>query len=261
MSKELDKLRQKLASGKPALGSVIFSNEPSIVELMGANGCEWLWIDTEHSWKDKSDVFSSLVAARAAGVPAFVRIPWNDPILAKPILDMAPDGLIFPFINSAKEAEAAISSMMYPPKGIRGFAAVRPMGYGTIPLNEYLNTVDKDLFHIVQVEHVNAVNNIDEICRVDGIDCLMFGPMDLSASYGVLGQLNHPTVVTALDKVCEAAHKHNITLGCSIGYNRASMDDWLKRGIKLLSAGVDITILSGAMANIAKDFEAACKAL
>lgn len=261
MGKELDRLKQKLASGKPALGSVVFVNDISVIEIMGANGCDWLWIDAEHSWKAKPDIFAALVAARAAGIPAFVRIAWNDPVLAKPILDMGADGLIFPFINSAKEAEAAIKSMMYPPKGVRGFAAIRPLGYGTIPLNDYLDTVDQNTFHIVQVEHAEAVKNIDEICRVDGIDCLMFGPMDLTASYGVLGQINHPSVVAAIDKVCEAAYKHNIPLGISTGYSREHMDLWLKRGIKLFAAGADLTILSGALANIAKDFDDACKAL
>ena len=210
---------------------------------------------------DRQEVFGHIMACRASNTAAFVRVPWNNPILVKPILDMGADGIIFPNVQTREEAELAVASTRYPKKGIRGYGPVRGNLYGMMPREEYLEWCDK-IYVMVQIEDVKAVENIEEICQVEGIDCIMFGAMDLSASLGQLGHRDTPEFIAAVDRVVEVCKKYNKVIGCCVGCTPAMVKFWLDRGIKVYAGGMESSMLAKAtreMVASIKGYEAAMK--
>lgn len=130
MRKALFKIREKMRRREFILGTNTTFNDACVTELLGDCGFDFIWIDMEHTTITKDSAVQHLIACRASGAASFVRIPWNDPVLAKPILDMGADGIIIPQIRSYDEAVAAVAAMKYPPKGVRGWAPVRASDYG-----------------------------------------------------------------------------------------------------------------------------------
>lgn len=255
MHHPMQALKAKLAQDEVVVGTCVSLGDMAVSELLGYAGCDFLWIDMEHSGNDKQQIFRHIVAARAGNTAAFIRIPWNDPVLVKPILDMGADGIIFPFIRSAQEAEAAVKSTRYPPRGIRGFGPNRANKYGATETPKYLAEAD-DIFRIIQIEHIDAVHCIEEICQVEGIDCLMFGSMDLSGSLGILGQTDQPLFIETIDRVVAAAKKYNKTLGCCVGYSSESISFFLDRGIRIFTGGMDSYALRSSTEQMVQDVRA-----
>ena len=200
----MNKFRVKLALNEPLIGTHVSSTDSGLVELLGIIGFDYIWIDMEHTGLDKKEVLSHIIAAQGSGAAALVRIPWNDPVLAKPILEMGPDAIVFPFIRSVQEAKQAIASCLYPPKGIRGYG---PSRVSYLPReHSYLESYEEELFKILQIEHIDAVNCLEEIVKLEGLDALVVGPMDLSASVGKLGQLHDPEVMAMFERIGEIAN-------------------------------------------------------
>ena len=195
------------------------------------------------------DVIPNLIAISTSQKTAsIVRIPWNDPVLAKPILEMGVDGMVFPMIRNAEEAEKAISSCLYPPEGIRGFGPIRAVNYGLLNATEYVRKTSKeDIFKIIQIEHIDAVNDIERIIKIPGIDAFVIGAMDLSASLGVLPESNHPKVKEAVLHVKAKAREAKIPIGFSGGYNAGTntgLEYWLNElQLDFIFAGSDISLL------------------
>lgn len=238
-NRPVDKLNEKIAKGEPVIGAHVYLADSSVSEMLGIMGNEFLWIDWEHSALDKSQIQSHLIAAKAAGIAAFVRIPWNDHVLAKPVLEMGPDGIIFPMIKTAGEAKDAVAACAYPPKGARGFGPRRASRYGMMPGSEYFEQVDSSFWKIMQIEHIEAVVNLDEILKVEGVDTIVVGPNDLSGSVGLLGQLRHPEVMKLFDEIAEKCKKAGKPFGTSIGWNRQNVEDWKRRGASWIACGSD----------------------
>lgn len=255
MHQPMENYRKKLEKGEVVIGACISMGDRSVCEIMGYAGCDFLWIDTEHSMSDRQEVFGHIMACRASNTAAFVRVPWNDPVLVKPILDMGADGIIFPNIRSREEAELAVASVRYPLKGVRGYGPARANLYGMMPRSEYLQWCD-GIYTMVQIEHVDAVSQIEEICQVDGVDCIMFGAMDLSASLGQLGRHDTPEFIQAVDTVVEAAKKYHKTIGCCVGSAPETIRFWLDRGIKVYAGGMDSSMLGTATRTMVGDIRA-----
>ncbi|MCL2664953.1 MAG: aldolase/citrate lyase family protein [Defluviitaleaceae bacterium] len=239
INRPIDKLNIKLKYGTPIIGTHVSLAEHCITEVMGETGFEFVWIDWEHSAMDRRDVQNHLIAARAAGIAAFVRVPWNDPVLVKPILEMGPDGVVFPMIRTAEEARAAVASCLYPPKGIRGYGPRRANNYGAMSGDEYLRQVETSFWKIMQIEHVDAVKNLDEILTVDGVDTIVVGPNDLSGSAGLLTQTRHPEVLALLDEIAEKCRDHKKPFGVSLGFAKETIEDWKRRGCAWIACGGD----------------------
>jgi len=236
-----------MKNNPPVIGTHVQSAEISIAEQMGILGYEFVWIEGEHSPLDKQNIQVNMIACKAGNTAAFVRIPWNDPVLAKPILEMGPDGIVFPFISSAKEARAAVAACQYPPKGIRGFGPRRANGYGTMPNAEYLAGVDASFLKIMQIEHIDAVDNLEEILAVDGVDTVVAGPNDLSGSLGLLGQTRHPDVLKQFDRMAEKCNRAGVPFGVSTGMlDRVTITEWLNRGVGWISIGNEASFISQA---------------
>ncbi|MCL2344208.1 MAG: aldolase/citrate lyase family protein [Firmicutes bacterium] len=245
MSRASD-LLQKMKSRELVVGTHVNLSDLSVSEQLGTLGFEFVWIDYEHAPLDRQTVMSHIIACKAGNTAAFVRLPWNDPVLAKPILEMGPDGLVFPFIRTAEEAEAAVAACRYPPKGIRGFGPRRANQYGTLPNDEYLATVDSSLLKIMQIEHVDAVNNLEEILAVDGVDTIVVGTNDLSGSIGLLGQTRHPEVLALLDEIAVKCKKAGVPFGISMGFDKQNVADWIRRGVSWMGVGNDVSYIAQA---------------
>ncbi|HBE77683.1 MAG TPA: aldolase [Firmicutes bacterium] len=234
------KLKQKI----PALGTHISLNDSAITELIGNLGFDYLWIDMEHTAIDLYCLQQHLIAARAARVSAIVRIPWNDPVRAKPVLDMGPDGIVFPMVNSYEEAKKAVESCMYPPKGNRGFGPRRAIEFGNIDIQNYLACVDQLLLKFIQIEHIDAVRDLDRILTIEEIDGLVIGPRDLAASMGKIGAWDDPEVLTTIQSVINKVHAAGKPVGLSSGFCAyQDIQRWRDRGVDMLSIAADTDLL------------------
>ena len=244
----MNKLREKLARGETALGTHIMLNNNATTEMIASLGYDYLWIDTEHASTSLEQVSGHLLAARSRGVPSIVRVPWNDPIRLKPILEMGPEGILAPMVNSYDEACRFVDACLYPPKGSRGFGPQHANFFGMIPLDEYLKNVEDDTMRLIQIEHVNAVRALDKILTVDGIDAFIIGPMDLSGSVGKLGQLDDPEVRALLSEIVTTIHAAGRKVGVSYGMNGPEgIRMWKDLGVDMISLACEADfILSGA---------------
>lgn len=193
-------LKQKLLSNSLTIGSWITLAHPAIAEIMARAGFDWLVVDLEHSVLTIREAEELIRVIDLCGVPPLVRLTSNQPDQIKRVMDAGAHGIIVPMVNSPAEAECAVAAVYYPVRGKRGVGLARAQGYGA-GFQDYLEWLDAQAVVIVQVEHIEAVNQLEAILSVRGVDGYFIGPYDLSASMGLPGQLNHPEVTAAIEKV------------------------------------------------------------
>lgn len=246
----MSRLSDKLASGQTAIGSHISLCDSAVTEMMGDVGFDYLWIDTEHTSMSLQDLHNHLIAARATGVSAIVRVPEVSQVKAKPILEMGPDGIIFPQVNSYELALEAVRACMYPPKGNRGYGPRRAMHYGVdMTLNDYLKTAD-NVLKLLQFENIDALKDLDKILTIDALDVVILGPCDLAASMGHMGDWHHPEVEKVVDTLFEKCHRAGKKIGVSFGLcDQAEMQRYRRRGVDMISIAAETDyIVQGAKA-------------
>lgn len=252
-----EKIKEKLKRGEPSIGSWMSMAHTSIAEILAMAGYDWVVIETEHTSIDVSEVMRLIMAIEQRGSIPLVRLAWVDPIQAKAVLDAGAAGVIVPMVNTKKEAELAVQMTKYPPLGIRGVGLARAHGYGQ-DFNEYVERANRDSLLILQIEHIDAVNNIEEILSVPGIDGTFIGPYDLSMSLGIPGQLNHPDVVNAKNKVLEATLRHGLSAGIHLVHpNTAAQEckDMLEQGYRFIAVGTDILFLGDSARKLQSDIK------
>ncbi len=246
------KIKDKLNSGKVSMGSWMSMAHPSIAEILAMAGYDWVVIETEHTAIDVSEVLRLIIAIEQRGSIPLVRLAWNDPIQAKAVLDSGAAGIIVPMVNTKEEAELAVKMTKYPPMGFRGVGLARAQGYG-IDFDEYVNCANADTLLLLQIEHIDAVNNIDEILSVPGIDGTYIGPYDLSMSLGIPGQLNHPDVIKAKNKVLEATIKKGLVAGIHCVHSDTAYNDSklaIEQGYRFIAIGTDILFLGNSARSV-----------
>lgn len=245
-----EKLNKKLENGEVIIGAYIFGGFPMMTEAISLCGYDVLWIDMEHTAIGNEALINNLIAAKAGGTPSWVRIHWNDPVLAKPVLDMGVDGIIFPYVRTADEARLAVQACCYPPYGIRGYGPLRALDYGAITQMEYVTETYKKCKRLIQLEHIDAVNNLEEIADVEGVDAFIVGPNDLSGSIGLIGQVKHPECIKLYEKIASILKSKNKPFGVATGPDEEFIDLWLKLGATIIFAGHDTGFVQkGAAAN------------
>lgn len=195
-----------------SIGSWITLNNSSVAEIMADAGFDWLCIDLEHSAIDYNEAQQMMIAIQSKGVLAYVRVGNNDPLIIKRVLDAGADGIIVPSVNSKSDAERAISAIKYPPVGTRGVGLARAQGYG-FNFENYRDEIAPKVKLIVQIEHINAINELDEILSLEGVDGSFIGPYDLSGSLGKPGQYNEEDVKAAIEKYEIIAKKYDKWIG------------------------------------------------
>lgn len=170
------KITDKVAAGKLALGSHVGFDSPFVTEMIAGCGFDFVWIDGEHSAIDRKDIQNHLMACRAAGAAGIVRVPWNDSVIIKAILDMGADGIVVPMVCSLEEAKQAAAATHYPPDGIRGMGTRRAVNYGIWDKNEYVANTDKYILTIVQIEHIDVVKDRRRLPSCLGLAVSSWGP-------------------------------------------------------------------------------------
>jgi len=237
-------IKAALKSKKVTIGSWITLAHTAVAEIMAKSGFEWLAIDMEHSVIGIQDIEPLIQTIEASGCVPLVRLWSNDPVLAKRVMDAGAYGVIVPGVNSGKDAEKAVSSVKYPPDGERGVGLYRAQGFG-VKFEEYKKSVNKESLVIAQIEHKQAVENIAEIASVTGIDGVMIGPYDISASLGVAGELDHPLVKQAQQKVLAAAKKAKISAGIHVVYpSLEEVKNRVNEGFRFIAYSTDAILLN-----------------
>ncbi len=238
-------IKEKMRRGEPSIGSWMSMAHPSIAEILAMAGYEWVVVETEHTAIDVSEVLRMIIAIEQRGSVPLVRLAWNDPIQAKAVLDSGAAGVLVPMVNSRAEAELAVKMTKYPPLGFRGVGLARAQGYGK-DFDAYVKNANEDTLQIVQIEHKDAVENIEEIVSVAGIDGTFIGPYDLSMSLGIPGQITHPKVLEAKRKVRKATIDHGLIAGIHFVQPRTAASDCrqaIEEGYRFLAVGTDILFL------------------
>ncbi len=243
MNKAKGLLKAMQKGGCKVIGGHVFLTDPSITEAMAMYGYDFIWIDAEHGPFDKHTLLMHVMAANAGGAAAFVRVAENNPAVIKPILEMGINGIIIPMILTEEDAQRAIKACLYPPLGIRGFGPRRACRYGQTPIKTYLEDASDSFLRILQIEHIQAVENIDAILAVPGLDAIIIGPNDLSASIGRLGESMHPEVLALGEQIIAHAKRAGVPVGVSIGPDEQAIRTWMEMDLNFMSVGDDISFL------------------
>jgi len=245
------KVKEILRRGEVALGSFVTEfGLPSVAEIYGLSGFDFLVADTEHSAFNLETVANLVRGAKAAGLDTIVRIRENSPSLFAQALDLGAEGLLVPHCDTKEDAIRAVRAAKYAPLGERGVFGAGPAAkYGTV--EGYFEKANRGTLLAVQIESALAVENIEEILEVEGIDVFFVGPYDLSQSLGRIGQITDPEVERAVKKVIAAAKERQRDTGILVlDYELARK--WLKEGVRFLAYGVDAIIFRQALGEIAR---------
>lgn len=239
-------LKARLSAGRPALGCWLSWAYPVAAEVVALAGYDCVVIDHEHGFGGLAETVGCLQALSATATAALVRVPWNDPVYIKRVLDLGVDGIMVPSVGTAAEARAAVAACRYPPRGIRGaaYGQARASGYG-MHKQRYRETADDALLIVCQIETVAGVDNLADIAAVDGVDSLFVGPYDLSGSLGKLGQFDDPAVQETIRRAERSIKQAGRWLGVlpSLGRNAAAM---VRDGADLVVSGSDAGLLRNA---------------
>jgi len=252
ISTNINQMRDKLRNGEIVLGAGITTTDLTVTEAL-APLVDFLWIDLEHNATTTESMLGHLVAARAGGAPTIVRIPNNDVAWVKRVLDSGAEGILLPRSYSAQEVAAFVSACRYPPMGTRGFGPRRPMDYGRLNQQEYLEQANRDVFVAAQIETVELIAELDELLKIEGLDSVVLGPQDLSGSMGRLGQTTDPEVLNTIRTVASKARAAGRFVGAGMGADPEFAQLMIDCGVQWLQAGNDFEYLL-------QGFEQMCRA-
>jgi 2-keto-3-deoxy-L-rhamnonate aldolase RhmA len=238
--------RQKLAAGHFCIGAGITFSDPLVTEAL-CGSVDFVWIDLEHSALSPEAVQGHLLAARGRRVPAIVRVPSGDTAHIKPVLDAGADGIIVPQVRTVAEVEQAVADCRYPPLGRRGFGPRVPSDFGREGGAAFVQRANEAVFVAVMIETQEAVEAIDAILAVPGLDAVALGPMDLSGALGRLGEVEHPTVLAAIAHVVSRARAAGKSVGSGMGPDPDYAVRLAERGVQWLMLGADYSYLVAHM--------------
>lgn len=221
-----------------SLGMFVHSTDPAISNVLTHVGLDWLIIDSEHQPFNPETLQTLLLTIRASDTVPVVRVAGNDDVLIKHALDFGAEGVLVPLIHNASEARRAVAACKYPPVGVRGMGgrAVTDFYRKTA---DYVATANDRTIVMLQIEHIDAVNEIEAIAHVPGVDCLFVGQVDLSASMGLGWQIEHPLVEEATSRVLNAGRQAGIAVGVALDAPPNVVLKWIGRGARVISVGID----------------------
>ncbi|GAA1970398.1 4-hydroxy-2-oxoheptanedioate aldolase [Nocardioides panacihumi] len=248
MNQWLDRLGRRAQ-----IGMWIASGNAYSAEICAGSGLDWLMLDQEHVPNDLRSTLAQLQAVAPYPVEVLVRPPSADPVLIKQLLDVGVTNLIVPMIESADEARAVVAATRYPPKGIRGVgsALARASQWGRV--SDYLTTAAESLSVTVQVESAAGLDALPNILAVDGIDAIFIGPADLAASLGRLGEPEHPSIVTTIERAITTISHSGKAAGVN-AFNERIARRYLTAGARFALVGADVTMLARGSEALAKQF-------
>ena len=240
-------------TGRPLVGMWVCSGSPLVAEICAGSGLDWLLIDMEHSPNGLESVLAQLQAVAAYPVTPVVRVPGNDVVTIKQVLDLGAQNVLVPMVSSADEARAAVEAVRYPPGGRRGVGSALARSARWNRVEGYLAEADEHVSLFVQIETAEGVEAAAGIAAVDGVDGVFVGPSDLAASMGLLGQQRHPDVVAAVHRTFDAVR----TAGTPVGVNAfdpAVAREYVEAGASFVLVGADVTLLARGSEALADAF-------
>ncbi len=237
-------LKERLASGETTIGSWLSFGSPLLAEMMAKSGFDWLVIDMEHGTSSVTELVHLCQVVGLCGVPPLVRVGENDPRLIKQAMDAGAAGIVVPMVNSVSDAEAARDSLYYPPVGTRGVGLTRAHAFG-LGFDKYKDDSGKHSTLIVQIEHFEAVDALDQILAVEGVDGFIVGPYDMSGSIGKPGQFDDPDVKALLNRASEFVTTSEKPGGYHIVHSDHRMlKQRLAEGCRFLAYGTEMVFLA-----------------
>lgn len=244
-------LKDRIKNKEKLIGMYVQLADISIARIAGLAGYDFIWVDTEHSYMSNETLLGHIMALRTTGTPIIVRAPQDDLTATKKILEMGVDGIIFPMVRSAEEANRVIASTLYPPYGDRGFGPMNAIDYGLKDPFEFTKNNHTNLCRFIQIEHKSTIEELDEIMKNPYIDGYVFGPNDLSGSYGMLGEYMSDTITDVIRQTVDKLHDNGKYVAiASGGYSDAIVQHWHDLGADMLSAGADFDFIrDGAVRN------------
>lgn len=232
-------VKKALKEGKVVLAATVTTPSAEVAASLANAGFDFLWIEMEHSPITLESLRDMVLATRGLRAMPFTRVPVNQPWMAKRVLDSGSLGVIFPFTTTRELAEQAVAACRYPPLGVRGFGPGLASSRWGMGGNEYAKWANDNVAVIIIVEEKKAVENIEQIASVRGIDALFIGANDLSYSLGVGGQLDHPLMQEAIGRIVAAAKKNNVPLGYPAS-NPQQIKKLMEQGFRLFQGSSDI---------------------
>src|SRR3954466_16000037 len=245
--------KHAIAKGQLQIGLWCSLCSTVAVEIVSHSGYDWLLLDTEHSPNDVPDILAQLQAAQSGTASCIVRPAWNDMVLIKRFLDVGGQTLLLPFVQNPEEAKRAVDATRYPPGGVRGITGSgRASRYGRV--KDYLKTASREICLLVQVETRSALDQIEAIASVDGIDGVFIGPNDLAASFGHIGDWGHPKVQAALEDAARRLKKIGKPAGI-LTPNEEEAKRFIQWGYTFVAVGADLGLLARGADALAKRFK------
>jgi 4-hydroxy-2-oxoheptanedioate aldolase len=245
--------KRALKAGKPQIGLWSSLSSNYSVEVIAGAGFDWLLLDCEHSPNDLESLLTQLQAAAPYPTTSIVRVPWNDMVTIKRVLDIGAQALLVPYVSTAEEAVAAVSYTRYPPEGVRGVAGTtRATRFGRV--KDYAKRAHEEICLLVQVETQTALDNIEAICAVEGVDGVFIGPADLHASMGYVGEVANPKVKPLIDDAIRRIRKAGKAPGI-LTPSETDAKHWLECGALFVAVGADVGILARGAEALAARFK------
>ena len=242
-------LKQKLHGKTATIGSWIQLGNVGVAEIMALAGFDWLVVDLEHSVISIETAADLIRVIESCGVAPLVRLTSNDPNQVKRVMDAGAHGIVVPMVNCAADASMAVAALQYAPRGTRGVGLARAQGYGN-SFSDYLTWIQANGVVIVQIEHKDAIANLESILSVPGVDGFMIGPYDLSCSLGVAGEFQHPIFLSAIKKIREIGEKLGVCAGLHIVEpSLDALTQTLQEGYRFIVYSVDIRVLDRGFRN------------
>lgn len=239
----MNKLREKIKEGKMIKGTLVSLTDPCLCEIIGNVGYDCVFIDTEHTYMSYKEVLCHLNASRASNIPALVRLPQNDLTATKKILEMGPEGVLFPMVHSFEEFDELMKMTLYPPLGNRGFGPMRAIGYCSNKSEEYVSSKQLEMCRFVQIESVEMIDDLEKIAQNPFVDGFIFGPNDLSGSIGKMLNVFCAENINQIKRAIKILKKYDKLVGVACGFKDEDLRSWAKLGFDMIFAGGDWTFL------------------
>ena len=242
----LSELKNSILSRRVSVGTWISIGHPDVTEMLAHQGFDWLLFDLEHGPLTIESLQRLLQPMNGSPAAALVRTPPEQGSLAGRALDCGADGVVFPLIGDRSQAEAAVDACKYPPLGSRGMGPRRSAGYGRIEA-EYLRSANDRTVVGIQIETGDAIERVDQILSVPGVDVALLGLGDLSANLGCHLQFGAPEVIAAVETVLEACRRHDVLPGMAYAHDAATARAWIEQGFRMVGVGSDdVFLLDGS---------------
>jgi 2-keto-3-deoxy-L-rhamnonate aldolase RhmA len=247
--KETHNFANRLRAGDILIGTLVSLPSPEICELLSHVGYDWLFIDAEHGAFNPQQAQGMLQAS--APTPCVIRVPVGETVWIKKALDIGAAGIIVPQVHNSAQAKKIVHHCKYAPKGDRGIGIGRAHKYG-LDFERYIENANEETAVILQAESCEAVDNINDIANIRGVDAILIGPYDLSASLGKPGEIDHPSVQSAINKIIKGCQNAGVSMGF-FGVSAEAVLPYKEKGFNLLTVGVDTTFLIKSASETLKD--------